>query len=155
MHHSFVQLPDGNYAPRKFDPRSSFNNSSYYDYSSSVSEPIEKYVINRHRLSKKDPSAKISEPVKPIVYYLDNGTPEPIRTALLKGGNWWNQAFEAAGYKDAFVVKMLPDKLRSDGHSLQHDQLGSPLLPGVGVMAPVLLIQEPVKSSRARYPWDR
>jgi hypothetical protein len=109
MHHSFVQLPDGNYTPRKFDPRSSFNNSSYYDYSSPVSTPIEKYVINRHRLSKKDPSAKISEPVKPIVYYLDNGTPEPIRTALLKGGNWWNQAFEAAGYKDAFIVKMLPD----------------------------------------------
>ena len=66
-------------------------------------------MINRHRLIKKDPSAKISEPVKPIVYYLDNGTPEPIRTALLKGGNWWNQAFEAAGYKDAFVVKILPD----------------------------------------------
>ena len=109
MHHSFVQLPDGNYTPRKFDPRSSFNNSSYYDYSSPVSTPIEKYVINRHRLIKKDPSAKISEPVKPIVYYLDNGTPEPIRTALLKGGNWWNQAFEAAGYKDAFVVKILPD----------------------------------------------
>ena len=109
MHHSFVQLPDGNYTPRKFDPRSSFNNTSYYDYSSPVSTPIEKYVINRHRLSKKDPSAKISEPVKPIVYYLDNGTPEPIRTALLKGGNWWNQAFEAAGYKDAFIVKILPD----------------------------------------------
>lgn len=109
MHHSFVQLPDGNYTPRKFDPRSSFNNTSYYDYSSPVSEPIEKYVINRHRLSKKDPAAKMSEPVKQIVYYLDNGTPEPIRTALLKGGNWWNQAFEAAGYKDAFVVKILPD----------------------------------------------
>ncbi len=109
MHHSFVQLPDNNYKPRKFDPRSSFNNSSYYNYSSSVSLPIEEYVINRHRLEKKDPSAKISEPVKPIVYYLDNGTPEPIRTALLKGASWWNQAFEAAGYKDAFIVKVLPD----------------------------------------------
>lgn len=109
MHHSFVQLPDDNYKPRKFDPRSSFNNSSYYNYSSSVSLPIEEYVINRHRLEKKDPSAKISEPVKPIVYYLDNGTPEPIRTALLKGASWWNQAFEAAGYKDAFIVKVLPD----------------------------------------------
>ena len=109
MHHSFVQLPDGNYKPRKFDPRSSFNNTSYYNYSSSVSLPIEEYVINRHRLSKKNPSAAISEPVKPIVYYLDNGTPEPIRSALLKGAAWWNQAFEAAGYKDAFIVKVLPD----------------------------------------------
>ncbi len=109
MHHSFVQLPDANYKPRKFDPRSSFNNTSFFDYSSPVSEPIEQHYINRHRLNKKDPAAKMSEPVKQIVYYLDNGTPEPIRTALLKGGNWWNQAFEAAGYKDAFVVKMLPD----------------------------------------------
>jgi len=109
MHHSFVQLPDNNYKPRKFDPRSSFNNTSYYNYSSSVSLPIEEYVINRHRLEKKDPSAAISEPVKPIVYYLDNGTPEPIRSALLKGAAWWNQAYEAAGYKDAFIVKVLPD----------------------------------------------
>jgi len=109
VHHSFVQLPDNNYKPRVFDPRSSFNHTSFFDYSTPVSEPIEKFYINRHRLSKKDPTAKISEPVKPIVYYLDNGTPEPIRTALLKGGNWWNQAFEAAGYKNAFVVKILPD----------------------------------------------
>lgn len=109
MHHSFVQLPDNNYKPRVFDPRSSFNHTSFFDYSTPVAEPIEKFYINRHRLSKKDPSAKVSEPVKPIVYYLDNGTPEPIRTALLKGGNWWNQAFEAAGYKNAFVVKILPD----------------------------------------------
>lgn len=109
MHHSFVQLPDNNYKPRKFDPRSSFNNTSFYDYSSPVSGSVEQYVINRHRLQKKDPKAKLSEPVKPIVYYLDNGTPEPIRSALLKGGAWWNQAFEAAGYKDAFQVKILPD----------------------------------------------
>lgn len=109
MHHSFVQLPDENYTPRKFDPRSSFNNTSYFDYSTPVSEPIEKFVINKHRLNKKDPSAAVSEPVKPIVYYLDNGTPEPIRTALLKGASWWDQAFEAAGYKNAFIVKILPD----------------------------------------------
>jgi hypothetical protein len=109
MHHSFVQLPDNNYKPRKFDPRSSFNNTSFYDYSSPVSGSVEQFVINRHRLQKKDPKAKLSEPVKPIIYYLDNGTPEPIRSALLKGGAWWNQAFEAAGYKDAFQVKILPD----------------------------------------------
>jgi hypothetical protein len=109
MHHSFVQLPDNNYKPRKFDPRSSFNNTSFYDYSSPVSGPVEQFVVNRHRLQKKDPKAKISEAVKPIVYYLDNGTPEPIRSALLKGGAWWNQAFEAAGYKDAFQIRILPD----------------------------------------------
>lgn len=109
MHHSFVQLPDNNYQPRLFDIRSSFIPISYYDYSTPVSEPIEKRYIIRHRLQKKNPNAAQSEAVKPIIYYLDNGTPEPIRSALLEGASWWNQAFEAAGYKNAFQVKLLPD----------------------------------------------
>lgn len=109
MHHSFVQLPDAQYKPRTFDPRSSFIPVSYFDYSTPVSEPIAKYVIRRHRLEKKDPKAARSEAVKPIIYYLDNGTPEPIRSALLEGASWWNQAFEAAGFINAFQVKVLPD----------------------------------------------
>lgn len=109
MHHSFVQLPDNNYQPRVFDPRSSFIPISFFDYSTPVSEPIDKYFIIRHRLKKKDPTAARSEAVEPIVYYLDNGTPEPIRSALLEGASWWNQAFEAAGYINAFQVKILPD----------------------------------------------
>lgn len=109
MHHSFVELPDNNYKPRKYDIRSGFFGTSYFDYSSDISEPIQQMVINRHRLQKKDPTAPISEAVKPIIYYLDNGTPEPIRSALLEGGKWWNQAFEAAGYKNAFQLYILPD----------------------------------------------
>ncbi|RXK60974.1 DUF5117 domain-containing protein [Lacibacter luteus] len=109
IHHSLVQLPDNNYKPRVFDPRSSYIPISFYDYASPVSDPIEKYYIIRHRLNKKDPSAAKSEAVKPIIYYLDNGTPEPIRSALLEGGKWWNQAFEAAGYTNAFDVRILPD----------------------------------------------
>ncbi len=109
MHHSFVQLPDNNYEPRVFDARSSFIDISFFDYSTPVYEPIEKHYIIRHRLQKKDPSAARSEAVKPIVYYLDNGTPEPIRSALLQGAQWWNQAFEAAGYINAFQVKILPE----------------------------------------------
>ena len=109
MHHSFVQLPDNDYQPRVFDARSSFINTSYFDYSTPVSEPVDKNFIIRHRLKKKDPNAAMSEPVKPIIYYLDNGTPEPIRSALLEGAGWWNQAFEAAGYTNAFQVKLLPD----------------------------------------------
>lgn len=109
MHHSFVQLPDANYKPREFDPRSSFIPVSFYDYSTPVSEPIAKYFIRRHRLEKKDPNAAKSEAIKPIIYYLDNGTPEPIRSALLEGASWWNQAFEAAGFINAFQVKILPD----------------------------------------------
>ena len=109
MHHSFVELPDNNYQPRNYDIRSGYFGTSYFDYGSDISEPIEKMVINRHRLFKKDPTAAMSEPVKPIIYYLDNGTPEPIRSALLEGARWWNQAFEVAGYKNAFQVQVLPD----------------------------------------------
>lgn len=108
IHHSFVQLPDNNYKPRTFDARSGFIPISYFDYSTPVTEPINKSLIIRHRLQKKDPSASMSEPVKPIVYYLDNGTPEPIRSALLEGARWWDQAFTAAGYKNAFQVEILP-----------------------------------------------
>ena len=108
-HHSFIQLPDNNYKPRRFDPRAGYYNVSYFDFSTPFSEPIEQRFITRHRLQKKDPSAASSEAVKPIVYYVDPGAPEPIRTALLEGARWWNQAFEAAGYKDAFRVEVLPD----------------------------------------------
>lgn len=109
QHHSFIQLPDNNYKPRVADPRAGYFGISYLDYATPVGENIEKHFIARHRLQKKDPSAKVSEAVKPIVYYVDNGAPEPIRTALVEGARWWNQAFEAAGYKDAFRVEVLPD----------------------------------------------
>ncbi|SKC78344.1 zinc-dependent metalloprotease [Ohtaekwangia koreensis] len=108
-HFSFVQLPDNNYKPRKFDPRAGYFTTSYYDYATPISEPIEKRFINRHRLEKKDPSATLSEAVEPIIYYMDPGAPEPIRSALIDGAKWWNQAFEAAGYKDAFRVELLPE----------------------------------------------
>ena len=109
IHHSFVQLPDRNYQPRVFDPRAGYFDISFFDYSTPVYEPIEKHFITRHRLIKKDPSAAVSEPVRPIVYYLDNGTPEPIRSALMQGASWWTKAFEAAGFRNAFQVKILPD----------------------------------------------
>ena len=109
IHHSFVQLPDNNYQPRLYDARSPFIPTSYFDYSTPVTEPIQKDYIIRHRLQKKDPSAAKSEAIKPIIYYLDNGTPEPIRSALLEGASWWNQAFESAGFINAFQVKILPD----------------------------------------------
>ncbi len=108
-HHSFIELPDNNYQPRLFDPRSGANAITFQDYASPVQEVIEKKWITRHRLEKKDPKAAVSEAIKPIIYYLDNGTPEPIRSALMEGGRWWNQAFEAIGYKDAFQIKLLPE----------------------------------------------
>ncbi len=109
QHHSFIELPDDNYTPRKFDPRAGFYAMTYYDYSTPISEDTQQRLLTRHRLEKKNPSAEISEAVEPIIYYLDPGTPEPVRSALLDGARWWNQAFEAAGYKDAFQVKILPE----------------------------------------------
>ncbi len=108
QHHSFVELPDNKYKPRVYDPRSGSSPMSYMDYATPVNESITKRFIYRHRLEKENPSAAVSEAVEPIIYYLDPGTPEPVRSALLEGARWWNQAFEAAGYKDAFQVKMLP-----------------------------------------------
>jgi hypothetical protein len=108
-HHSFVQLPPPGYKPRAYDPRSSFFGPGFMDYATPISEPIVKRFTARHRLEKKDPKAAVSEPVQPIVYYLDRGAPEPIRSALLDGARWWNQAFEAAGYKNAFRVEMMPE----------------------------------------------
>jgi hypothetical protein len=108
QHHSFVKLPDAGFKPRVFDPRIGYGGIEFFDYSSSIDQPIVKKFVSRHRLSKKDPNSMVSEPVEPIVYYLDSGVPEPIRSALFEGATWWNQAFEAAGYKNAFQVKMLP-----------------------------------------------
>jgi hypothetical protein len=109
MHHSFVKLPDGNFKLRKFDPRAGYYNMDYMDYATPIDEPINKLFLVRHRLEKKDPAAAMSEPVKPIIYYVDRGAPEPVRSALIEGAAWWNQAFEAAGYKNAFQVKLLPE----------------------------------------------
>jgi hypothetical protein len=108
-HHSFVQLPPPGYKPRAYDPRSSFFGISYMDYATPISEPIVKRFTARHRLQKKDPGATVSEALQPIIYYLDRGAPEPIRSALLEGANWWQQAFEAAGYKNAFRVELMPE----------------------------------------------
>jgi len=107
-HHSLVQLPDDNYRVRRFDPRVGVNMIEFYDYATPITDPIEQRWITRHRLEKKDPSAALSEAVKPIVYYVDPGAPEPIRGALIEGASWWNEAFEAAGFKNAFQVKVLP-----------------------------------------------
>lgn len=108
-HHSFIELPDNDYTPRAFDPRSGFFNISYQDYATPIEEDLVKRYIVRHRLKKKDPNAAVSEAVEPIIYYVDRGAPEPIRSALIEGASWWNQAFEAAGYKDAFQVKVMPE----------------------------------------------
>ncbi|MBR9921079.1 MAG: DUF5117 domain-containing protein [Bacteroidetes bacterium] len=109
QHISLVKLPDSEYKPRIHLPESGFIYLDFYDYAQAVDQPLEQRYIMRHRLEKKDPNARRSEAVEPIIYYLDPGTPEPIRSALLEGAGWWNEAFEEAGFIDAFQVKMLPE----------------------------------------------
>ena len=107
--HSFVKLPGGGYKPRKFDPRAGYGAMTFYDYASPIEEDLHVKYIRRHRLIKKYPNQEISEAVEPIIYYLDRGVPEPVKSALLEGASWWNEAFEAAGFKNAFQIKVLPE----------------------------------------------
>lgn len=108
LHHSLIALPEPGYQSRAFHPYSGYWNTEYRDYGTDFGAPIVKRLLPRHRLQKKDPSAVLSEAVAPIVYYLDPGVPEPVRTALIDGAMWWNSAFEQIGYKNAFQVKDLP-----------------------------------------------
>ncbi|MDF1696845.1 MAG: zinc-dependent metalloprotease [Saprospiraceae bacterium] len=114
QHQSFIALPDSGYQPRVFHPYSGFNNISYYDYATPIEQAMNKRFITRHRLQKKNKGSALSEAIEPIVYYVDSGCPEPVKSALIEGASWWNQAFTAAGFKDAFLVKELP----KDAHPL-------------------------------------
>jgi hypothetical protein len=107
-HFSFVELPDDNYKPRAFDPRVGIFALEFTDFSRPFTEKPEVRWIHRWRLEKKDPAAVMSEAVKPIVYYLDPGIPEPYRTAFRQGAAWWTKTFEAAGFSNAFRVEDLP-----------------------------------------------
>ena len=109
QHHSFVELPDNNYKPRKYDPRCGSWDVSYFDYATPINEPINQMFITRHRLEKKNPDSQRSEAVEPIVYFVDRGAPDLIKNALIEGASWWNRAFEAIGFENAFQVKVLPE----------------------------------------------
>ncbi|MCH8979928.1 MAG: zinc-dependent metalloprotease [Armatimonadetes bacterium] len=114
QHVSIVELPDDGFEMREADPRIGAFGVSYLDYAVPLSESMRKRFIARHRLEKKNPGAAMSEAVEPIVYYIDHATPEPVRSALIAGASWWNEAFEEAGFIDAFQVKILPE----DAHPL-------------------------------------
>lgn len=108
-HHSLVKLPETPYQSRDFDPRSGGIPVSFKDYAAPLGESMDKKWVIRHRLNKQDPTAAISDAIEPIIYYLDPGTPEPVRSALLDGARWWTDAFEAAGFSNAFQVQLLPE----------------------------------------------
>lgn len=108
QHHSFVRLPDAGYQPREFDPRAGSYPVTFADYAAPLAAPIEKRWISRHRLEKVDPAAPRSRVTKPIVFYVDSGAPEPVRSALVEGAGWWKDAFDKAGLVDAYRVEVLP-----------------------------------------------
>src|SRR5207248_5198657 len=108
-HISFLTLPPAGFKPRASDPRVGFFGERFQDFSRSYKDSLNRSYIARWRLEKKDPTAATSDPVKPIVFYLDQAIPEPIRSAARKGALWWNQAFEQAGFRNALVVEDLPE----------------------------------------------
>jgi hypothetical protein len=110
-HQSFVELPDAGYTPRAFDPRVGFNPTEFYDFGKGFDDRYITRYASRFRLVKKDPTAARSEPVKPIVYYLDKAVPEPYRSAFKTGASWWNSAFDAAGFINAFRIEDMPDDM--------------------------------------------
>jgi len=114
VHHSFVRLPDDGYVPRKADPRTGTFTLGFYDYSAPLNEEIITAWAMRHRLQRVDPADPESGFVEPIVFYIDPGAPEQIRDALVEGGSWWGDAFDAAGLEGAYRVELLPE----DAHPL-------------------------------------
>src|SRR3954468_19930669 len=108
-HLSLIELPDSNFKMRYDDARAGYGGLTYVDYSVPIGELMQQRFIRRHRLEKKDPNAAISDPVKPIQYWVNPGAPKDIRKALVEGASWWSQAFEAAGFRNAFQVAVLPD----------------------------------------------
>lgn len=110
---SFIELPplDGTFQPRRFNPRAGYFMESYRDYTAPLGDPLDQEFILRHRLIKKDPRCTDAcEAVTPLQYFVDRGAPEPIRSALLEGARWWDQAFQAAGWaKGTFRVNLLPE----------------------------------------------
>jgi len=121
QHHSLVKLPDDNFKVRISDPRIGTNGPTIQDYSTAIGEDLQVRLVGKHRLEKKNPNAARSEAIEPIVYYVDSGTPEPIKSALIEGTSWWNQAYEAAGFIDAFQVRELP--AGADGQDVRYNMI--------------------------------
>jgi hypothetical protein len=108
-HQSLLRLPDGGYRARPFDPRSGSFGVDFLDFSAPLDGAIDRHWLVRHRLEKVDPTAARSPVKKPLIYYVDSAAPEPIRSALIEGASWWKEAFDRAGFIDAFRVEVLPE----------------------------------------------
>jgi len=109
LHHSFVRLPDDGFQTRQFDPRAGAIDVPFYDFGVALDEPVLQRYARRFRLERQDPNAASGPVKKPIIFYVDPGAPEPVRSALVDGATWWADAFAAAGFEDAYRVELLPE----------------------------------------------
>jgi hypothetical protein len=118
--HSFLEMPENNYSPRRDDPRVGFFTQEIDDQTSKSVTPYHD-LINRWNLKKKDPSAAISEPVEPIVWWVENTTPVELRQIIVDAGLKWNEAFEKAGFKNAIVMKIMSDTASWDPADIRYN----------------------------------
>ncbi|TIX50817.1 DUF5117 domain-containing protein [Alteraurantiacibacter aquimixticola] len=109
VHQSFIALPEDGFVMRQVDPRAPVSGPVIYDFGAELGEPVAVQLASRFRLEKTDPQAERSTVRNPIVFYIDPAAPEPVRTALIEGVNFWAPAFERAGFIDAFRAELLPE----------------------------------------------
>lgn len=120
MQHSFIAMPNNNFVPRKDDPRIGYFTQEVNDQTSISPVPY-KDMINRWHLVKKDPTAAISDPIEPLVYWIENTTPLEYRQAIFDAGTRWNEAFEKAGFSNALIMKIMPDTAKWDPADIHYN----------------------------------
>ena len=126
QHLSFVALPDAGFQPRLADPRVGYFGISFNDYAQPIQGSLDQRWASRHRLRRVNPADPNSPIANPILYYMDRGIPEPLRTAMLEGARFWEQAFDRAGLRGGFKVGPAAGRRRPDGHPLQRGAVGEP-----------------------------
>ena len=131
IQHSLIQMPDNDYQPRFDDPRVGYFNTRVTDQTAKSVTPY-RDLIHRWHLVKKDPEASVSEPVEPIVFWMENTTPQELRPLVKKGVEAWNIAFEQAGFKNAVIVKQQPDDADWDAGDLRYNVLRWTAAPMMG-----------------------
>lgn len=137
MQHSFIAMPQNDFKPRPDDPRVGYFNQQITDQTSISAAPY-KDVINHWFLKKKDPAAALSEPVEPIVFWIENTTPEEYRQIIMEAGLKWNAAFEKAGFKNAVQMKIMPDTATWDPADIRYNVIRwvSSASPTYGAIGP-------------------
>ncbi len=135
--HSFLEAPENDFRPRRDDPRVGYFTEEV-DNLTTIDVPNYKDVIHRWNLKKKDPSAALSEPVEPIVWWVENTTPVEYRQTIVEAGLKWNEAFEKAGFKNAVVMKIMPDTATWDPADISYNVIRwvSSATPPYGAIGP-------------------